>query len=279
MKKNNQLFWNSAISNERAYMQYFNRLMELGISMFEWKNLPDSIDPRFLELTLFCDGYAIFFYDEVMGYLALQCMIGGRLNVYRIPIKRRAYAANGYQQDLDSTNSVIIYNNLLHTNSSLDVEEFSKDLHQVTQLIRINGNAQRTPLLILYAKYEGNQPCVFGDKSLRTDSIKVLNTGAPYLCDKLYTLKREIWNEALTFLGIQNVNIQKRERLITDEVIRNSGGVIASRYSRLESRRLACAEINKMFGLDIWCDYREDYQVIDDEDVLSDEDAEVSNNE
>ena len=291
MKKNNQLFWNSAISNERAYMQYFNRLMELGISMFEWKNLPDSIDPRFLELTLFCDGYAIFFYDEVMGYLALQCMIGGRLNVYRIPIKRRAYAANGYQQDLDSTNSVIIYNNLLHTNSSLDVEEFSKDLHQVTQLIRINGNAQRTPFLIacdeserlsmenLYAKYEGNQPCVFGDKSLRTDSIKVLNTGAPYLCDKLYTLKREIWNEALTFLGIQNVNIQKRERLITDEVIRNSGGVIASRYSRLESRRLACAEINKMFGLDIWCDYREDYQVIDDEDVLSDEDAEVSNNE
>ena len=82
--------------------------------------------------------------------------------------------------------------------------------------------------------------------------------------DKLYELKTQIWNEALTALGISNVNIVKKERLITDEVQRNQGGTVASRYSKLESRRQACRMINNMFGLNIWCDYREDYQLPDD---------------
>ena len=74
-----------------------------------------------------------------------------------------------------------------------------------------------------------------------------------------------MWNEALTYLGISNINVQKKERLITDEVTRNQGGVVASRYSRLESRRQACEQINKMFGLNISCDYREDYREIDED--------------
>ena len=86
-----------------------------------------------------------------------------------------------------------------------------------------------------------------------------------YVADKLYQLKTQIWNEALTYLGISNINITKKERLITDEVTRNQGGTIASRYSRLQSRREACKKINGMFGLDIWCDYREDFQKIDTE--------------
>ena len=74
----------------------------------------------------------------------------------------------------------------------------------------------------------------------------------------------------MTYLGISNINITKKERLITDEVTRNQGGTIASRYSRLESRRQACEKINKMFGLDIWCDYREDFQsIISDNDTIN----------
>jgi hypothetical protein len=130
----------------------------------------------------------------------------------------------------------------------------------------------------LYQKYEGNEPFIFGDKNLNPNALKVLKTDAPYVADKLYTLKSQIWNEALTYLGISNINIQKRERLITDEVTRNQGGTIASRYSRLEARRNACKEINRMFGLDIWCDYREDYQVIDDE-IIDTNDGKENDNE
>lgn len=272
----NQQFYESAYKNDVIFQQYYNRLLELSISMFEWTGLPDSIDPRFLELVLFGDGFSIFFKDDVLGFLALRTMIGGRLDVYQIPMERRAYASNGYNMKLDSSNSVIIYNNMIHTNSVLEVENFSARLAKLDRIIDVNCNAQKTPVLItcdesqrltmknLYMKYEGNVPYIFGDSNLNPNSIKVLKTDAPYNADKLYTLKTQIWNEALTYLGISNVNIQKRERLITDEVMRNQGGTIASRYSRLESRRQACEQINKMFGLDIWCDYREDFQNVDE---------------
>ena len=96
----------------------------------------------------------------------------------------------------------------------------------------------------------GNQPFIFGDRNdLNPNSIQALVTGAPYVADKLYELKQNIWNEVLTFLGVPNVQMNKKERLITDEVNRGLGGVFASRYSGLLSRRQACDQINEMFGL------------------------------
>ena len=275
-RKRDREFWESADLNNASYIQYYDRLTELSISMFEWRNLPDTVDPRFLELTLFANGMAVFFKDEVEDYLALQCAISGPLNVYRIPIRRRAYAVNGYNRELDDKNSVIIYNNMLHKNSMLDVRMFARELYNLDRAISVNANAQKTPILIrcdenqrltlenLYMDYDGNKPVIYGDKGLNPNALSVLKTDAPYVADKLYTLKTQKWNEALTYLGISNVNITKRERLITDEVTRNQGGTIASRYSRLQSRRMACEQINKMFGLNVQCDYREDFQELVD---------------
>lgn len=276
-RKRDTQFGESAYMNNRTYMQYYNRLTELALSMFEWKNLPKTVDQRFLEMCLFSDGMCVFFEDEVLGYLGLRCMIGGRLNVYQIPTDRKAYATNGYQKELDGTNSVIIFNNYLHTNSMLDVEMFSKRLYNLDRAIDVNANAQKTPVLIqcdesqrltmknLYKQYEGNEPFIFGSKGLDANGLKVLQTGAPYVADKLYELKTQIWNEALTYLGISNINVLKKERMITDEVTRNQGGTVASRYSRLESRRQACKQINEMFNLDIWVEYREDFQDVEEQ--------------
>lgn len=276
-RRKDRQFWESAIMNNSTFRQYYNRLVELSISMFEWKNLPDSVDPRFLELTLFTDGQAVFFEDEVMGYLALQNAMGGGFDVYRIPTNRRAYAVNGYQKQLDENDSVIIYNNYLHTNSMLDVQMFAKRLYNLDRAIDVNANAQKTPILLLcddserltlenmYMQYDGNKPVIKGVKGLNPNAFTVLKTDAPYVADKLYQLKTQIWNEALTYLGISNMNITKKERLISDEVTRNQGGTIASRYSRLQARREACKKINDMFGLDVWCDYREDFQEIDND--------------
>ena len=203
--------------------------------------------------------------------------------MYRIPKRRRAYAINGYQKKLDEKDSVIIYNNMLHTNSILDVQMFAKRLYNMDRAIDVNVNAQKTPILIkcseqerltmmnLYKEYDGNAPVIYGDKALNVNGFEVLRTDAPWVGEKLYELKIRYWNEALTFLGISNNGAQKKERMIADEVIRAMGGTIASRYSRLESRRHACEQINEMFGLDMWVDYREDYREIDDEVVISGE--------
>ena len=280
-RKKDRDFWESAAMNTGTYRQYYNRLVELAISMFEWKNLPDTVDPRFLELCLFTDGQVVFFNDPDLGYLALQNACNGGFNVYRIPVKRRAYAVNGYQKDLSDKDSVIIYNNYLHTNSQLDAAMFARRLSDLDRSIDVNAKAQKTPILIkcdetqrltmqnLYMQYDGNMPFIFADKSLNTNQLQAIKTDAPYVADKLYQLKTQIWNEALTYLGISNINVQKKERLITDEVTRNQGGTIASRYSRLNARRDACKQINDMFGLDVWCDYREDYQAItEDNDTV-----------
>lgn len=275
-KKTN--FGNSLIHNMASYYDYHDRLMELAMSMFEWHDLPDSIDERFLELTLFQDGQAVFFRDdELEDYLCLQVACNGGFNVYRIPLRRRAYAVNGYQQNLTIDNSVIIYNNMLRKNSERMVWIFAEKLAELDQTIMVNCKAQKTPVLVraeetqrltlvnTYQQYDGNSPVIYGDKNLDLSGLSVLKTDAPFVADKLYTLKTQIWNEALTYLGISNLNVQKKERMVSDEVIRNQGGTIASRYSRLNARRKACDEINEMFGLNISCDFREDYREADDE--------------
>ena len=290
-------FWESAVMNNATYIQYYNRLIELSIAMFDWTGLPDTIDPRFLELTLFKYGQAVFFEDEVMGYLALTNAVQGGFDVYGYPVASRAYSPyNNYQKNLTLDDSVIIYNNYLRTPSSLDVEVFAKRLYNLDRVIDVNANAQKTPVLIkcaetqrltmknLYKEFDGNSPVIFGDNGLNEANFTVLSTEAPDVADRIYQLKTQIWNEALTYLGISNINVQKKERLITDEVSRNMGGVIASRYSRLNARQNACEKINKMFGLNVWCEYRDDYRELDEEleDVNEDNDEqepEVKENE
>lgn len=279
-RKKDLNFWESARKNTNYYIQYYNRLTELAISMFEWKNLPDTIDPRFLELALFTDGMAVFFKDDAIGYLALRTMIGGRYDVYQIPTDRRAFASNGYNKPLNANDSVIIFNNLLHTNSMLETEIYATKLADYDRTVDVNVMAQKTPVLIkcnetqrltmknLYKQYTGNEPFIFGDKTLNDSDFKVLTTEAPFVADKIQALKTQVWNEALTYLGINNVNFNKKERLISDEVTRSQGGTIASRYSRLEARRQACDQINKMFGLNIEVDYRPDFRESDNEFML-----------
>ena len=272
-RRGNGQFEDSALLNNITYMQYFNRLTELAISMFEWQNLPPTVDPRYIELHLFQNGSMVYFNDDVVGNLCLDCLPNGNFDVYGNPVNRRAYSSyNNYQRDLNEDNSIIIWNNYLRTNSITDIKLYSKRLYLLDRIIDVNANAQKTPVLVqgtekqrltllnLYKEFDGNAPFIFGDKNLDLNSLKSLNTGAPYVADKIYQLKTQIWNEALTYLGISNINIQKKERLITDEVTRNQAGTIASRYSRLQARREAVDKINAMFGTNIRVYYREDFQ-------------------
>jgi len=204
-------FEESLKMNNYTWRQYFNRLRQLSMVMFKWNNLPDTVDVRFLEKTLFNRGNCLFFKDEVVGYLTLPSANLGKFDVYDIPTQRRAYATNGYNRDLTNKDSVIIYNDYLRTNSRLDVEMFAKRLYNIDRAIDVNVNAQKTPILLLcdenerlsylnlYKEYDGNAPVIKGTKGLDLEGFKVLSTDAPYVADKLYELKTNIWNEALTY--------------------------------------------------------------------------------
>lgn len=258
------------LQNQRTYDYYFQRLTNIALSVFEWKNLPMTVDPRWLELSIFRNGMCLFFEDPVMGYVAMPCAIGGKLDVYNIPTIRRAYAANGYNAIRDNTNSVIIYHNYLHDVPVWDLEMFATRLADYQRTIDVNVAAQKTAVAILvddndvktwkdaYISWAGNVPMIMGNKALNPNALTVLKTDAPFVADSIQEMLVQVWNDAMSYLGVSNVNVTKKERLITDEVQRNMGGVLASRYSPLEMRRDAAKHINEMFSLNIEVDYRED---------------------
>jgi len=280
MRRKHTQFKQSLFNNMAAYYDYLDRLTELAISMFKWEKLPPTVDPRFLELTLFLNGSAVFFEDEVIGPLVLACAANGPFDVYNIPINRRAYANNGYQKQLTNTDSILIYNNMMHTNQIPLIRRYAYMLYELDQIIMVNAKAQKTPVLVqgseeqrltlknLYMQYDGNQPFIFGDKNLDINGLKAISTQAPYVSDKIYELKTQMWNEVLTVLGITNLNLQKKERLVTDEAASANGATIASRYSRLEARRMAADQINALFGLDVSVHFR-DVQPVSANNVLS----------
>lgn len=284
-------FWESARYNNITFAQYYRRFVELAISMFKWDGLPDTVDERFLELTLFTYGSALWFRDEEIGDLALKYTSNNSFNIYRIPTGRRAIADNGYNAQRSIDDSVIIWNNMLHTPTMPDVEAFAYRLYRIDRVIDVNVQAQKTPVLIrgsqqeqlslknLYMKYDGDMPVVMADSAMSPTPLTVLKTDAPFVSDRLYDLKAQIFNECLTYLGIGNVSFQKKERMITDEVTAGQGAVMANRYSRLVARQTAADQINDMFGLNIRVSYRDqdaEYDELPDEPVL---DTEVNVNE
>lgn len=264
MSKKKSYFSDSLNLNMRSYGQYLSILRQISISMFEWKKIPSTIDSRYIEQALFYNAGAVYFNDEVVGNLALDVVCNGNFNVYGEPVRRVAYSKyNNYRKSLYDTDSVIIWNNMDRTPTFPVIELFAQRLYNLDRIIDVNANAQKTPVLLkcdqklrltllnAFKEMDGNSPVIFADNSFDENSVICLKTDAPFVCDKIYDLKTNLWNEALTYLGIPSANVMKKERLIKDEVLRGLGGTLANRYSRLSERQHAVEKINAMFGTNI----------------------------
>ena len=273
MGSRNRQFKNSAFLNSAIFNYYFNKLLDISIAVFKYSGLPESIDVGYLEYLLINRGTAIIAFDDVINdFIVLQLAETIEYNYAHKPYKYRGISPTiGYNSGvLDNTNSVVMYNNLSMLPSYDDLFEFARRLYTIQTTIDININAQKTPIIVkatenqrltmmnLYQQYDGNQPFIFADKSLDLEGLSVLSTNAPFVAEKLDELKNKAWNEALTYLGVSNIAINKKERLITDEVTRSQGGVIASRFSRLQARENAIVQFNKVFNQSASVEFRED---------------------
>lgn len=266
------------ISNQDTATMFMWRLMNLAISVFKWDNLPEGVDERMLEFWLLRDGFVGFFYDEALksderrrapeGYAVLPMMIQGQWDIYEYPRDRRAYAVNGFNYECTEDNSVIIFQNYLRVPMWLTLWQYAFRLAETQRTIDINCKQQRTARIIRCSEdqrltylnaakeVDEGRPWVHGDKNFDLDAFQVFDTTTPYVANELQTYKHQLWNEALTYLGIENVNTDKKERLISDEVVNNMGDVEAERFTRLNARKQACDEINRLFNLDVKVDFR-----------------------
>lgn len=255
-----------------TYNDYYMRLTQLANSMFKWNNLPNDIPERFIEKLLFNWGHCGFINDKDMGFMVTRITPSGELNCYDDPVHITAYAVN-YEKRYKTDDIVIIRNNPFEVPTSWSIRLFAQRLTEVERTLDVNIKAQKTPIIILtdekqrltmrnfMLKYDGNTPFIFGNKGLDLESVKALNTEAPYLADQLMIYKHDVWNEAMSFLGIQNANTDKKERLITDEVTANNQLVMLSANIMLAARERACNEINEKFGTDISVELRSEQDV------------------
>lgn len=248
--------------NNATYNDYYDRLKLIAISLFTWDGLEKEAgvgSNRFLELCLYNEGRAVFLKDPKLGYLTIHANPSDKLNVYQLPEKIQAWSV-GYTKQFDFDEVVLIMNNDLMRPTRSSIELFAYRLYETERTIDTNLKSMKTPILLegdkktmltlknAYMQYDGNIPFIFGSKTFELGSkINALKTDAPYLIDKLELHKHEIWNECLTFLGIDNANTDKKERLITDEVESNNEIIKYYLNCFYKTRKKACDEINEKF--------------------------------
>ena len=256
----------SMLTNNATYIDYLNRLRLLATSLFTWENLDEVAGfgaSRFLEQSLFDNGRACFVKDDELGFMVLKVNPSDKLNVYNLPTRVMAWSI-GYEKNYDFDDVVYIMNNELQLPTSQTINLIAYRLYETERTIDTNLIAQKTPILIegdtktiltlknVYMQYSGNTPFIFGNKQFDiSNKLNVLKTDAPYLIDKLTIHKHELWNEALTYLGIDNANTDKKERLITDEVESNNDLINFYLNCFYKTRKQACELINEKFLKDI----------------------------
>ena len=261
MKKMNETDL-AMLINDRTFIDYLDRLRMLATSLFTWKGLDDVAGTgasRFLEQSLYENGRACFVKDDELGFMALKVNPSDKLNIYELPTKVTAWSI-GYNEEFDFDDIVYIMNNELELPTINTLQLMAYRLYDTERTIDVNLTAQKTPVLIegdtktiltlknVYMQYSGNTPFIFGNKQFDiSNKLNVLKTDAPYLIDKLELHKHEIWNEALTYLGIDNANTDKKERLITDEVESNNELITYYLNCFYKTRKQACDLINKKF--------------------------------
>ena len=270
----NQKFKDSLLLNDETYMDYLNRFRRIALSMFEWVNLPKTMNSRYLEECLFYNGQASLLYDKKYGFINTKCAGNGYVNIYGLPSKLHCFSysfqtdrdlyvgLNDINESEDDEECILVLNNWERVPTAGSMELFAYRLYLAQRTCDVNISSQRYPIMVvgdekqrlmlenLYSQYDGNQPFIFGNKNQLTgEEMKVLNTSAPYVVDKITEYKKEIFNEALTYLGINNVSVKKKERLTENESNENTELVNLNLQSMLAPRLEACRQFNEKFGL------------------------------
>ena len=262
--------------NNLTFKVIYDKYKLISLNAFEWRRLPKGMKERHIENVLFKLGKVLFFRDPRMSYMALPCDPLGNGRGYGDPLGYRATGHN-YSREYDADNCVVIENNKLQLPTHDFVMFYANKLFEAERTIDVNVKANKTPVVVLcddkdvlsfkriFQQVDGNSPAVFADRSLNLDNMQALDLKAKFLGNELMNYKKSVENELLTFLGINNIPSEKKERLITDEANSNNQLIDSFFELGLEARQRACEEINKLYGLDVTVKRRE--RVINNESV------------
>lgn len=248
--------------NDLTFYQVYQKYKLIATTAFEWDGLPDGIEEKFIERYLFREGKAIFFKDPTMSFMCLKASDSGRVNVYGEPLSYHATGFN-YHELYDADKCVIIENNPLRLNTHDFIMFYVNKITEAERTMDVNVKAIKTPYIIacddkdvltfkrIFQMIDGNTPAIYADKGLNLDALNVLKTDATFMGNDLMDYKKSVENELLTFLGFDNLAVDKKERVNLSEA--NSNNQITESFAdlQLKSRERACERINEMYGLNV----------------------------
>lgn len=301
LRTGNSQFIENNVLNDATFDFYLRCFKKLCLSMFEWENLPKGMDARFLEEVLYYNGIATLLKDETFGFINTASTPSGNLNIYGLPTSincfsygfstiRKLYTGLA-NEEARKSDCILVLNCQDKESTFSSMELFAYRMYKAERSSDININATKSPIVIMatdktklsminaYSQYDGNQPVIVGKKGqFDLNDITSIDTRAEFIADKLQEYKKGIWNELLTFLGINNLN-EKKERMVTDETNQNNEVINLNLQSFLIPRKKACEQFNELFGENISVRVRSDLQntikrmesIVTDYDIESDE--------
>ena len=263
-------FVDAMLLNSQTYIDYLERMKKICLSMFEWQNLPETMSARFLEMCLYYNGQAALLYVDDIGYINTMAADGGYINIYGLPTQLNCYSYRfNEMRDLYTIDTgeekgkecILVMNNYERVPTAATISLFAKRLAEAQRTADVNIASNRFPILIttdqrqqftlkkMYEEYDGNTPAIFADKNLITpDALKAIKTDAPFIANDIMEYKVKIWDEFLTFMGLNNL-AEKKERLITDETNSNNEVINLNLQALLIPRKEACKQFNEKYGL------------------------------
>jgi hypothetical protein len=272
-----------------TYSTWFNRLYNIAISRFEWLNLPDTCNEKFIEQVLFFNGFMVGYKDTALNsFLIMPCTNNSVLDIFGYPAKVNAYGYNGYMaqnltpytitlgQEPTRADAALLYGNYSRCPDLPAVLYFARKLTKIDRTIDVNINVQKTPYIIscgenqrltvanMFKQVDNFEPAIITTKFYGLNGekpINVMDLKPPFVADKMQTLKRQVYQEALTYLGIEANTSEKAERQVTEELTANMGETESMRQSPLASRKQFCKEFNKIYGTNIDVKFRSDLQL------------------
>lgn len=265
---------------ELSYIFYMGELEKIARSRFLYSNVPDGVDVRFLEYALFIDGMATLFFDDNMGkFVGVKAITQSGFNEYGLPYRFIGKGYNEFNEERNLDNAILILNNELMRGDFPTVQRYAHILANFDTTLMLNSTTLRKPYMflgdkksessikIIWKKILSFEPLFLSNKSYNADNIQVLDLlkGGNHFLKDVYDIKTNYFNEFLTHMGISNMNQQKKERMLSDEVNRSMGGSLAFRNSPYECRVRGLKEFNDMYGENMQVEFNESItNIIDD---------------
>ena len=255
-----KVFEDKAISREDLLL---NEFLNLAINRFTWTNLPKGLTSERLEELLICHGTLGAFVENEM--LVILPLFGTKkVNIYNEHTDFHLFGFNGQTFTKSEEELVKLKNNQLGTEDLSTLQIYAKKIDDIEQTQDVNLLQQTIPKLIgtnkdwiltaknIIKQIKEHKFVIFTKSKGIENQIKkeeVLDNTAPYLLDKLSDYENFYRNKVLTFLGINNANTDKKERLITSEVDANNDYIQINLDLMYDMRKRFCMEVKEKFGI------------------------------